>query len=56
MTQVTRVQQKFGSGELDPVLHERYDVEQYDSSIGDSLNVMCTNKGELISRPGTEVV
>jgi len=56
MTQGTRVQQKFGGGELDPVLHERYDVQQYESSIGDSLNVMCTNKGELISRPGTEIV
>ena len=56
MTQQTRVQNKFGGGELDPVLEERYDIQQYDSSISESLNVMCTNRGELISRPGTEIV
>ena len=56
MTQQTKVQQRFTGGELDPALHERYDVQVYDGSIGDSLNVMSTNKGELISRPGTEIV
>lgn len=56
MTQVNVSQKSFASGELSPELEVRSDVENYASGLSDSLNVLCTNKGDLIPRPGTEFV
>lgn len=56
MTQINVSQKSFASGELSPELEVRSDVENYASGLSDSLNVLCTNKGELIPRPGTEFV
>ena len=56
MTQVNVSQKSFSAGEISPELESRSDVEVYDRALSDSLNVLCTNKGDLIPRPGTEFV
>lgn len=56
MTQVNITQKSFAGGELSPELEVRSDIENYSMALGDSLNVLCTNKGDLIPRPGTEFV
>lgn len=56
MTQVNITQKSFAGGELSPELYVRTDISNYSISLGDSLNVLCTNKGDLIPRPGTEFV
>jgi hypothetical protein len=53
VTQGNHAQRRFTGGELSPSLQARTDIEQYESFLGDSLNVMSTNKGNLINRPGT---
>lgn len=56
MTQINVSQKSFASGEISPELEVRSDVENYANGLSDSLNVLCTNKGDLIPRPGTEFV
>ena len=56
MTQVNISQKSFSGGEISPGLESRTDLEIYQNSLSDSLNVMCTNRGELIPRPGTEFI
>ena len=56
MTQQIKTQKNFSGGEVSPDIEARTDISKYESSLSDSLNVMCTNKGDLIPRPGTEFV
>ena len=56
MTQQIKTQKNFSGGEVSPDIEARTDLAKYESSLSDSLNVMCTNKGDLIPRPGTEFV
>ena len=56
MTQVNISQKSFATGEISPELEVRTDVSNYEEALGDSLNVLCTNKGDLIPRPGSEFV
>ena len=46
----------FSGGEISPDLEGRSDLQVYSKGLSTSLNVMCTNKGDLIPRPGTEYV
>ena len=56
MTQVNISQKSFSAGEISPDLEGRTDLKKYNNALSTSLNVMCTNKGDLIPRPGTEFV
>ena len=56
MTQVNISQKNFSGGEISPDLEGRSDLQVYSKGLSTSLNVMCTNKGDLIPRPGTEYV
>ena len=56
MTQINIEQKTFSGGEISPDLESRSDLEKYRTSLSDSQNVLCTNKGDLIPRPGTEYV
>lgn len=53
MTQQNWGQVTFSSGEVSPDLESRTDIERYSSGLSKSKNVLCTNKGDLIPRPGT---
>ena len=56
MTQITIEQKTFSGGEISPDLESRSDLDKYRTALSDSQNVLCTNKGDLIPRPGTEYV
>lgn len=56
MTQINVSQKSFAGGELSPELENRTDLKAYQNALSTSLNVLCTNKGDLIPRPGTEYV
>lgn len=56
MTQINIEQKTFSGGEISPDLESRSDLDKYQTSLSDSQNVLCTNKGDLIPRPGTEYV
>jgi len=56
LTQVNVSQKNFSGGEISPDLEGRTDLKVYSKGLSTSLNVMCTNKGDLIPRPGTEYV
>jgi hypothetical protein len=47
-----RPQMSFSSGELDPALHERTDLEKYRSSLATARNVVVGKTGRIVSRPG----
>lgn len=45
-------QMSFSSGELDPSLHERVDLEKYRAGLATARNVVVGKTGRILSRPG----
>lgn len=51
-----RPQISFSAGELDPVLHERTNLEKFNSGLATGRNVVIGKSGRIISRGGTSFI
>lgn len=47
-----KIQPSFTTGELDPALHERTNLDKYKSGLATARNVIIGKSGRLLSRPG----
>ena len=56
MSRVIAIQNSFTSGELDPKLLARTDVEQYESGLTTALNVVVLPQGGIKRRPGLKYI
>lgn len=54
MARFTSVMTNFSTGELDPLLRSRVDLDQYNNALAKATNVLIQPQGGLRRRPGTK--
>jgi hypothetical protein len=54
MARFTNIMTNFSTGELDPLLRSRVDLEQYNNALAKATNVLIQPQGGLRRRPGTK--
>jgi hypothetical protein len=54
MPRFVDIQSNFSTGELDPLLRSRIDLDQYNNSLAKATNVLIQPQGGLTRRPGTK--
>jgi hypothetical protein len=54
MPRFTNIMTNFATGELDPLLRSRVDLEQYNNALAKATNVLIQPQGGLRRRPGTK--
>lgn len=50
-----KFQSSFAAGEIDPALHERTNLQKFNSALATARNVIVGKTGRLISRPGRRI-
>ena len=56
MSRVVKIQTNFSSGEIDPLLRSRIDLQQYYNALETADNVFCLPQGGVKRRDGTKFV
>jgi len=56
MSRVVGIQSNFTTGEVDPLLHSRIDIEQYYNALAQARNVLIQPQGGVTRRPGLQYV
>ena len=56
MARFVSMQTNFTSGELDPLVRARVDIESYNNSLEVAKNVICQPQGGVTRRPGTKFI
>ena len=56
MARFVSMQTNFTSGELDPLVRARIDIESYNNSLEVAKNVICQPQGGVTRRPGTKFI
>ena len=56
MSRVVGIQSNYTTGEVDPLLHSRIDIEQYYNSLAQARNVLIQPQGGVTRRPGLQYV
>ncbi len=56
MPRFTNIMTNFATGELDPLLRSRVDLDQYNNALAKATNVLIQPQGGLRRRPGTKHV
>ena len=56
MARFVSMQTNFTSGELDPLVRARIDIESYNNSLETAKNVICQPQGGVTRRPGTKFI
>ena len=56
MARFVQMQTNFTSGELDPLVRARVDIESYNNSLEVAKNVICQPQGGVTRRPGTKFI
>ena len=56
MSRVVGIQSNFTTGEVDPLLHSRIDIEQYYNSLAQARNVLIQPQGGVTRRPGLQYI
>jgi hypothetical protein len=54
MARFTNIMTNFATGELDPLLRSRVDLDQYNNALAKATNVLIQPQGGLRRRPGTK--
>ena len=54
MARFTNIMTNFSTGELDPLLRSRVDLDQYNNALAKATNVLIQPQGGLRRRPGTK--
>ncbi len=54
MSRFVEIQSNFSTGELDPLLRARVDLQQYNNALAKATNVLIQPQGGLRRRPGTK--
>ena len=56
MTRFVSIQTNFTSGELDPLVRARVDIESYSNALDTAKNVICQPQGGVTRRPGSKFI
>ena len=56
MSRAVTIQSNFTTGELDPLLNSRIDINQYYNALDKARNVLIQPQGGAVRRPGLEYV
>ena len=56
MTRFVSIQTNFTSGEIDPLIRARVDLESYKNGLETARNVICQPQGGVTRRPGTKFI
>lgn len=56
MTRFVNIQTNFTTGELDPLVRSRVDLDAYRNGLEKATNVICQPQGGVTRRPGTEFI
>ena len=56
MARFVNIQTNFTSGELDPLVRSRLDLESYQNGLDTARNVICQPQGGVKRRPGTKYI
>ena len=56
MARFVNIQTNFTSGELDPLVRSRLDLESYQNGLDTARNVICQPQGGVKRRPGTKFI
>ena len=56
MARFVSMQTNFTSGELDPLVRARIDIESYNNSLETAKNIICQPQGGVTRRPGTKFI
>ena len=56
MARFVNIQTNFTSGELDPLIRSRLDLESYNNGLETARNVICQPQGGVKRRPGTKFI
>lgn len=56
MARFVQMQTNFTSGELDPLVRARVDIESYSNALETAKNVICQPQGGVTRRPGTKFI
>jgi hypothetical protein len=56
MARFVQIQTNFTSGELDPLVRSRVDIDSYKNALETARNVICQPQGGVSRRPGTKFI
>jgi len=56
MARFVNIQTNFTTGELDPLLRSRVDLQAYNNALETATNVICQPQGGVTRRPGTKFI
>ena len=56
MARFVNIQTNFTTGELDPLLRSRVDLQAYNNALESAKNVICQPQGGITRRPGTKFI
>ena len=56
MARFVSMQTNFTSGELDPLVRARVDIDAYNNSLEVAKNIICQPQGGVTRRPGTKFI
>jgi len=56
MARFVSIQTNFSTGELDPLLRARVDLQAYSNALEEATNVVCQPQGGIRRRPGTRYI
>lgn len=56
MARFVSMQTNFTSGELDPLVRARVDIDAYNNSLESAKNIICQPQGGVTRRPGTKFI
>ncbi|MDB4421830.1 hypothetical protein N9268_02515, partial [Akkermansiaceae bacterium] len=56
MARFVQIQTNFTSGELDPLVRARVDIDSYKNALETARNVICQPQGGVSRRPGTKFI
>jgi len=56
MARFVNIQTNFTTGELDPLLRSRVDLQAYNNALDSAKNVICQPQGGVTRRPGTRFI
>lgn len=56
MARFVNIQTNFTTGELDPLLRARVDLQAYNNALDSAKNVICQPQGGVTRRPGTKFI
>jgi hypothetical protein len=56
MARFVNIQTNFTTGELDPLVRSRVDLDAYNNALETARNVICQPQGGVTRRPGTKFI